>query len=116
MVQLSTLPLPSSSRILSYLRLRGSFVRSRQSRESTFAIFTELSVKSREVAIKLTLKKKRDGVINFLLAWHSLSIFLSVFSSSSFCRGAYCKPTLEPKRVSHRSFFSCSETTLHAPL
>lgn len=56
-----------------------------KSRHSLSGVQTDLPVKSREVAIKLTLKKKRDGIVNFLssfLAWPrvlSRSFFLFFF-------------------------------------
>lgn len=70
-----------------------------ESRHSLSGAGTNLSVKSREVAIKLTSEKKEDGIVNFLsslLVWlcFSLAFSPSVCLSSSFCRGAYCKPTV----------------------
>lgn len=99
----------------------------RQSKESTFAIRcreTDLPVKSRKVAIKLTLKKKRDRVVNFLssfLAWpRVLSRFFSLSLSfpSSF-RGAHCKLSLYSRACFAPLSYSvvlAPETTLHTPL
>lgn len=105
------LTLPSSSRILSYLGLRA--LSGSSNPESRHLPATNLSVKSREIAIKLTSEKKEDGVVNFLC-----SLLVWLFLSYSFRRGCILQTDciLEPKCISHRSFFSFSRRKRHYTL
>lgn len=100
--QLSTtlLCLRLVSCLISVFEVASSGLSNPESRHSLSGAGTNLSVKSRVVAIKLTLEKKEDGVVNFLsslLAWLSFFLFLSfhLFLFLSFCyRDAYCKLTV----------------------
>lgn len=66
------------------------------SRHSLSGAGTNSSVKSREVAIKLTSEKKEDGVVNFLSSLflpgsflHFLSFFLSHFAGVHIANRLY---------------------------